>query len=65
VLVAPMGAPLAIALRAVMMSGVTSQCSIPTTFARAPETGLTSSEINRPPYFFTALKTILKYSGAV
>ena len=64
VIVAPMGAPLAMPLAQVMMSGVTSQCSMPNHFLPVrPKPVCTSSEMNRPPYFLTALKTILKYSG--
>src|SRR6202140_4634891 len=64
VIVAPIGAPLAMPFAHVMMSGVTSQCSMPNHFLRVrPKPVYTSPDINTPPYFFTALKTIFKYSG--
>ena len=61
--VSPIGAPFARPLAPVKMSGVTSHCSMPNHFLPVrPQPVCTSSEMNRPPYFFTILKTILKYS---
>ena len=46
------------------MSGVTSQCSMPNHFLPVrPQPVCTSSLMKSPPYFFTMLNTILKYSG--
>ena len=62
-MVKPTGVPLAMPLALVMMSGSTSQCSIPNHFLPVrPKPVCTSSEMNRPPYFLTMLNTILKYS---
>ena len=64
VMVTPIGVPLARPLALVMMSGTTSQCSMPNHFLPVrPQPVCTSSEMNRPSYFLTMLKTILKYSG--
>src|ERR1700744_6883 len=61
--VRPTGCPLPSDLAAVIMSGSTSQCSIPNHFLPVrPQPVCTSSEMKSPPYCFTILKTILKYS---
>src|SRR6266851_5719820 len=63
VTVRPTGAPLAIPFALVIMSGITSQFSMPNHFLPVrPQPVCTSSAMNRAPYFFTILKTILKYS---
>ncbi len=47
----------------VIMSGITSHCSMPNHFFPVrPQPVWTSSAMNSAPYFFTILKTILKYS---
>ena len=64
VMVMPTGTPLPRPLAEVMMSGVTSQCSMPNHFFPVrPQAVCTSSLMKSPPYFLTILNTILKYSG--
>ena len=61
--VSPIGTPLPKPLAAVIMSGSTSQCSMPNHLRPVrPQAVCTSSEMKSPPYCFTMLNAILKYS---